>query len=244
MIVAQTGDSVTLACQVTRGNPQPEVKWHRRERKMPSGEEFIRGLSFTYTSVSRHHSGNYICSADNGFGEPSETLLKLDVQHPPEIDQDETFIHTGEGYETEIVCVIHSSPKAEVTWFKDGFPIDTSTNVISHRGNRHTLLIPSVSESSFGDYMCKAANVHGESEKSTRVSGYTLPNLRPATVYMTRVASKNSYGFNDYGEIFKFATKGADPVQKPMTGGVSSRVESWSVLTLLSIILVHLGSSR
>lgn len=80
LIVAQTGESVTLACQVTKGNPQPEVKWHRRERKMPSGEEFIRGLSFTYTSVSRHHSGNYICSADNGFGEPSETTLKLDVQ--------------------------------------------------------------------------------------------------------------------------------------------------------------------
>lgn len=39
--------------------------------------------------------------------------------------------------------------------------------------------------------------------------GYTLPQLRPATVYMTRVASQNSYGYNDFGEIFKFATKGA-----------------------------------
>ena len=56
------------------------MKWHRRERKLPSGETEIHALSLTYTAVTRHHSGNYICSADNGFGEPSETVLKLDVQ--------------------------------------------------------------------------------------------------------------------------------------------------------------------
>ena len=39
--------------------------------------------------------------------------------------------------------------------------------------------------------------------------GYTLPDLRPATVYLARVSSKNAYGYNDFGEIFKFATKGA-----------------------------------
>jgi hypothetical protein len=51
-----------------------------QERKMPSGEESILGLSITFTSVSRHHSGIYICSADNGFDkEPVETQIKLDV---------------------------------------------------------------------------------------------------------------------------------------------------------------------
>lgn len=80
VIVAQTGSTVTLGCQVLRGDPSPEVKWQRRERKMPSGEDEIRGLSLTYTSVTRHHSGNYVCTADNGFGTPSETVLKLDVQ--------------------------------------------------------------------------------------------------------------------------------------------------------------------
>ena len=48
---------------------------------MPTGEETIRGLSITYPSVSRHDSGVYICSADNGFGngEPVEQKIKLDV---------------------------------------------------------------------------------------------------------------------------------------------------------------------
>ena len=36
----------------------------------------------------------------------------------PEIEQEETFIHTQEGDETEVICVVHSSPKADVKWFK------------------------------------------------------------------------------------------------------------------------------
>ena len=87
LLVVQTGDTVTLSCKVTAGSPPPDVQWHRRERKMPSGEERIHGQSITFTSVNRHHSGNYICSADNGFGEPSETILKLDVQRKCQNDK-------------------------------------------------------------------------------------------------------------------------------------------------------------
>ena len=53
--------------------------------QMPSGEDFIRGLSLTFTSVTRHHSGNYVCSADNGFGDPTDTYVKLDVQRKLQI---------------------------------------------------------------------------------------------------------------------------------------------------------------
>ena len=47
---------------------------------MPSGEDEVRGLSITFTSTSRHHSGIYICSADNGFGRPVNATIVLDVQ--------------------------------------------------------------------------------------------------------------------------------------------------------------------
>ena len=47
---------------------------------MPSGEEEVRGLSITFTSTSRHHSGIYTCSADNGFGRPTNATITLDVQ--------------------------------------------------------------------------------------------------------------------------------------------------------------------
>ena len=48
---------------------------------MPSGEEEISGNMITFSQVTRHHSGHYICSADNGFGpQPVTAQIKLDVQ--------------------------------------------------------------------------------------------------------------------------------------------------------------------
>lgn len=41
----------------------------------------VRGLSLTFTSVTRHHSGFYTCAADNGFSDvPATATLILDVQ--------------------------------------------------------------------------------------------------------------------------------------------------------------------
>jgi len=284
IIVAETGDTVKLECQVTRGSPMPEITWRRKERKMPTGEDSMRGLSLTYKAVTRHHSGIYICSADNGFGEPTETELKLDVQHKPEIEQEETYIHTGEGDQTEVICIVHSSPRSQVTWYKDGIPLDGANYLMNQRGNRHTLTIPSVDASKMGKYTCRASNSYGEDQKTTEVSGkaeaaeiksdpkgmeydrfnlewearslspisnfkvewktngdekwktseveaYQLPNadntyagthmitkLNPATVYLVKVSSRNVYGYSNPSQPFKFATRGADPVQKPITG--------------------------
>jgi hypothetical protein len=287
IIITETGKSVTLECEVTRGFPTPEVSWHRRERKMPSGEESIRGLSITYTAVTRHHSGVYICDADNGFGDTTSAILKLDVQHQPEIEQEETFIHTQEGDETEVICVVHSSPKADVKWFKDGTPLDVGTHILNDIGNRHTLTLPVAGEDAFGQYTCQAENQYGKSSKTTEVSGlaelaniksnpkgdegdrfqlewvansyspittfkieykavgeeiwrsdeapaypinageekprytgtYMIARFKPATVYMARVSSQNNYGYSHPSEVFKFATRGADPVQRGQLSG-------------------------
>jgi len=56
-----------------------------QHRKLfPSGERFVEADSLTFPAVTRHHSGVYICAADNGFGgengNPIETEIKLDVQ--------------------------------------------------------------------------------------------------------------------------------------------------------------------
>ena len=57
--------------------------------------------------------------------------------------------------------------------FKDGKLLDSSS-VISHRGNRHMLRIPSVDESNFGEYSCQAHNQFGSDQKTTVVSGESV----------------------------------------------------------------------
>ena len=174
-----------------------------------------------------------------------------------------------------MICIIHSSPKPNVIWLRDGVEVDSGRDGlrVEHVGNRHTLHIPNVQEEHFGDYTCKAENRYGAASQTTRVSGKagdvtfksdpkganydryqlewvaqsttpithfkiayrpergsrwieqeieavntdrqfyaggnTLATLSPRTVYLAKVASKNSYGYNDFGKEFKFATKGA-----------------------------------
>ncbi len=201
---------------------------------------------------------------------------------------------------------MHASPRAEVAWLKDGRPIDSGSAHISHRGNRHTLLLKSVSEAAFGQYTCSAKNAFGSDSATTEVSGqagpvsfksdpkgdsynsytlewmgqsstpithfkvqfrshsrnnnknmpvfwttreiaavnvdrdfysgdFTMENLSGSTVYETRVASKNSYGYSKFSEPFKFATKGADPVQKPITGNASNTISASMVSIVLAV---------
>ena len=124
----------------------------------------MTGESLIFPETTRHHSGIYNCYADNGWGSPasakvSNTYLsafsleinnslqiRVDVQHKPEIEQEETFIHSRDGDEVEITCTIHASPKAEVEWYKNGQLLDDSKWVIESRLNKHTLHLQKIGE--------------------------------------------------------------------------------------------------
>jgi len=175
-IKVEAGQPVELACKVLKGSPVPEVTWRRQERPMPSGEESVKGLSLSYPKTSRHHSGIYHCSADNGWGSPATATIRLDVQHKPEIEQEETFIHSRDGDEVEITCTIHASPLATVEWYKNGQLLDPKNNVITKRGNRHSLLLQKIGETNtHGKYQCRAINQFGEAMALTEVSGKAAP---------------------------------------------------------------------
>ena len=102
--------------------------------------------------------------------------IRLDVQHKPEIEQEETFIHSRDGDEVEITCTIHASPLATVEWYKNGQLLDPKNNVITKRGNRHSLLLQKIGETNtHGKYQCRAINQFGEAMALTEVSGKAAP---------------------------------------------------------------------
>jgi len=170
------GEPVQLSCQVTQGYPMPDVVWRRQDRPMPTGEDSISGLSIYYPATNRHHSGIYLCSADNGWGEAAVAEIKLTVHHQPEIEQNKLFIRNKEENEEEITCTVHASPAAKVDWFKDGVLLEPKKNVITRRGNRHTLLLPGIVKGDqSGTYECRAKNALGEASASTEVSKFANP---------------------------------------------------------------------
>ena len=46
-------------------------------------------------------------------------------------------------------------------------------------------------------------------EENTYTGTGMISHLKPATVYLARVSSRNAYGFSKPSQAFKFATRGA-----------------------------------
>ena len=52
------------------------------------------------------------------------------VTDPPEIMGEQSYIQDGsEGIKLELVCIVHASPKANVSWYKDGQLIKTNGRI-------------------------------------------------------------------------------------------------------------------
>jgi len=179
LVRVQSGSPASLRCLVIQGTPTPTVTWRRRDRPMFTGENKKTGLVLHFPSTTRHHSGIYICQANNGGGQPSSAEVRLDVQHKPEVETDQVFVYNRDGDELDITCTVHASPPAKVEWFRNGVLLTDEERVIKmeRRGNRHTLLLPSLgaTQDRSGTYKCKATNKLGETEAEVEVSSHAAP---------------------------------------------------------------------
>ncbi|XP_067007023.1 lachesin [Anabrus simplex] len=172
---ARKGGTVTLECKAS-GNPVPSILWTRKDNTLPTGEKSVEGFSITLEKVDRHQAGVYQCTASNGVGEPVTVDMQLDVLYPPEIEVERSWVHSGEGYEAQLVCIVHGEPAPEVMWYQDNLLLDpTDRRTMETRGNKHTLTIRNVQGSDFGNYSCVADNSLGRAKKYMELSGRPSP---------------------------------------------------------------------
>ncbi|XP_065202964.1 lachesin-like isoform X2 [Planococcus citri] len=174
-LTARKGGSITLECKAS-GNPVPSILWSRKDNALPSGEKAVEGFSITLEKVDRHQAGVYQCTASNGVGDPVTVDMQLDVLYPPEIDVERNWIHSGEGFEAQLVCIVHGEPLPEVLWYQDSFLLDpTDRRTMDTRGNKHTLTIRNAQSADFGNYSCQAENNMGKTRKYMELSGRPTP---------------------------------------------------------------------
>ena len=75
-----SGGSANLKCRLEAGNPTPSIRWRRRGRKLPSGDQEFLGPVLVLSEVTRHDAGFYLCLADNGFSsQPEEKEVRVVV---------------------------------------------------------------------------------------------------------------------------------------------------------------------
>ncbi|KAK8385320.1 hypothetical protein O3P69_012266 [Scylla paramamosain] len=184
------GQSVTLECRAD-GNPPAAISWSRQKGHLPSGAQSEEGLSITLENVDRHVEGTYICTASNGLGHPSSATMTVKVKYPPEIITEQAILHTGEGDEAKLVCIVHGRPAPKVTWMRGGHLINTDRHLSTHDGlHRHTLTVKQVQEDDFGNYTCTAESNLGSTNSSLRLTG--LPRT-PRLTSSPAGGEKSSY---------------------------------------------------
>ena len=94
------------------------------------------------------------------------------LSDPPEITGEQSYIQE-EGIKLELVCIVHASPKANVTWYKDGQRLqDNSRIIIEKIGRKHLFSIRNLDENrDAGTYTCHATNTVGEYKENFHVQG-------------------------------------------------------------------------
>ncbi|KAH8284326.1 hypothetical protein KR018_009356 [Drosophila ironensis] len=172
---ARKGGPITLECKGS-GNPVPSIYWTKKSGANKSSARIGDGPILTLEKLERQQAGVYQCTADNGVGDPVTVDMRLDVLYPPDIQVEKSWIHSGEGFEAKLVCIVYADPVATVSWYQNSFPIQTTDRrIMNTRGNRHTLTIRHIQQEDFGNYSCVADNSLGRSRKYMELSGRPGP---------------------------------------------------------------------
>uniref|UniRef100_A0A1A9WBQ4 Ig-like domain-containing protein n=1 Tax=Glossina brevipalpis TaxID=37001 RepID=A0A1A9WBQ4_9MUSC len=173
-VTARKGSTVTLECKAS-GNPVPTIYWFKKD--VFSGPTHLSDSStLILENVDRHHAGIYQCSADNGVKERVSMDIQLTILSPPEITVEKSWVHAAEGYDVELVCIVHGDVNSEMMWYQNSFLLDpTDRRSMYPRDDRYSLIIRNFQSSDFGNYSCVADNALGRTKKYIEVSGRPGP---------------------------------------------------------------------
>ena len=84
----------------------------------------------------------------------------------------ESVVHAGVGHQAILACTVHSSPEAEVVWYRGTLLLENDNRMYREVvGTRHTLVLHHVREEEFTQYRCQATNTLGTHSATVTISG-------------------------------------------------------------------------
>jgi len=200
-IVVKKGSSVNIKC-LASGNPLPEVTWS----KVNEVDVVGRGEIMELSQVTRHHEGVYQCTANNGVGNKAISQIQLRVLYKPEVSAEDTVVYTGVGHQAILVCNIHSSPDAEVVWYRGTLLLEPDNRMYREVvGTRHSLVLHHVREEEFTTYRCQATNSLGSDSATVTISGKPIaPIIERRIEEMGSGSYKVSWVTDSYASIEQY----------------------------------------
>uniref|UniRef100_A0A8C5LEG3 Obscurin n=1 Tax=Jaculus jaculus TaxID=51337 RepID=A0A8C5LEG3_JACJA len=158
-VKAEAGASATLSCEVAQA--QTEVTWFKDGKKLSSSSKVRVETSgctrrLVVQQAGKADAGEYSCEAAG-----QKVAFRLDVAEPKVVFAKEqparSEVKAEAGASATLSCEV-AQAQTEVTWFKDGKKLSSSSKVrVEASGCTRRLVVQQAGKADAGEYSCEAA---------------------------------------------------------------------------------------
>ncbi|XP_063057327.1 hemicentin-1 isoform X2 [Engraulis encrasicolus] len=184
LMKVQVDHPVELPC-VAQGVPEPSISWLREGAAL----EVSRGNyrlsadgSLKIRKVSLDDEGVYTCRASNVAGQ-AEAHIQILVQVPPVVEVSEPPFNSPlqervANQRIAFPCPAKGTPKPVIKWLRNGEELTGAEPGVSIEEDGTLLLLASLSPLDNGEYVCKAVNDAGSTQKKYQLKVNVPPDVR------------------------------------------------------------------
>uniref|UniRef100_G3QG35 Fc receptor like 5 n=1 Tax=Gorilla gorilla gorilla TaxID=9595 RepID=G3QG35_GORGO len=238
------GAKVTLHCEAQRGSLPILYQFHHEDAALERRSANSAGGVAISFSLTAEHSGNYYCTADNGFGPQRSKAVSLSVTVPvsrPVLSLRSPEALTFEGATVTLHCEVQrGSPRILYQFYHEDMPLWSSSTTSVGRVSFSF----SLTEGHSGNYYCTADNGFGPQRSEVVSLFVTVPVSRP--ILTLRVPRAQAV-VGDLLELHCEAPRGSPPIlywfyHEDVTLGSSSAPSGGEASFNLSLTAEHSGN--
>ncbi|XP_044938536.1 hemicentin-2 isoform X2 [Mustela putorius furo] len=175
------GSPLVLSCDVT-GVPAPAVSWLKDRMPVESSVAHgvvSRGGRLQLSRVQPAQAGTYTCVAENAQAEARKDFVVAVLEAPQIRSSGASQEHSVlEGQEVRLDCEVDGHPPPDVTWLKDGGPLDQGVGPhLRFYVDGSGLVLKGLKAEDSGAYTCVAHNAAGEDARLHTVSVLVPPTI-------------------------------------------------------------------
>lgn len=162
-VTSLAGNDVTLSCFFA-AYPSVRIEWSRRDNSTSCWPSDISdyGRRLSIKSVTRAHSGQYVCRASNKVGDATATIL-LTVDVAPSLTVHLQDTSTTAGGSLTFTCQGQGHPDPRYTWYINAQPIrdnDSRGLGLTCSAHNNHLLLTDIQLVPGFTVTCNSSNIH------------------------------------------------------------------------------------
>lgn len=190
----EEGNDAVLRCKAY-GDPIPTINWFKGDKVIqdatstPDINEKTVVSSLTITSLSKENGGQYTCEAVTQNAPSDKKSIYLTVKYKPAFDPDmASSAWTWSNAPGNLTCLVQGEPRPTVEWYtipnengdrskiEEGSFYSISTKYIDANTVQSILRVVYDYSTPLGDYLCKATNDLGSTNRTIRLQKANPPS--------------------------------------------------------------------